>query len=91
MPYLLNPPKERHRPAWLVASPVKLVQHPPEVDGDRAVVLYDFTADGDDELTVGEGDTLLVLERDGDEWWKCKNQHGIEGVVPASYVEVRFS
>ncbi len=56
--------------------------------GERAVVLYDFVADGDDEMTVHEGETLLVLERDTDEWWKCKNAKGEEGVVPANYLEV---
>jgi actin cytoskeleton-regulatory complex protein SLA1 len=56
--------------------------------GERAVVLYDFSADGDDEMTVHEGETLLVLERDTDEWWKCKNAQGDEGVVPANYLEV---
>ncbi|KAI0082484.1 hypothetical protein K474DRAFT_1655259 [Panus rudis PR-1116 ss-1] len=57
-------------------------------DGDPAVVLYDFTADGEDELTVREGETLLVLEREGDEWWKVRNQDGLVGVVPASYLEL---
>lgn len=57
-------------------------------EGERAVVLYDFTADGDDEMSVHEGETLLVLERDTDEWWKCKNARGDEGVVPANYLEV---
>ncbi|CAL1701025.1 unnamed protein product [Somion occarium] len=56
--------------------------------GEPAIVLYDFTADGEDELSVREGETLLVLERDGDEWWKCRNQDGLVGVVPASYVEL---
>lgn len=56
--------------------------------GDPAAVLYDFAADGEDELSVREGETLMVLERDGDEWWKCRNQDGLVGVVPASYVEV---
>ncbi|KAJ3554220.1 hypothetical protein NM688_g3224 [Phlebia brevispora] len=56
--------------------------------GERAVVLYDFTADGDDEMTVHEGETLLVLERDTDEWWKCRNMEGDEGVVPANYLEL---
>ncbi|ESK97599.1 cytoskeleton assembly control protein sla1 [Moniliophthora roreri MCA 2997] len=57
-------------------------------DVERVTVLYDFTADGDDELTVSEGEQLVVLEKDGDEWWKCRNQKGREGVVPASYIEV---
>ena len=40
------------------------------------------------ELSVKEGEHLVVLERDGDEWWKCRNSEGTEGVVPASYLEV---
>jgi hypothetical protein len=55
---------------------------------DTADALYDFDADGDDELSVKEGEHLIILERDGDEWWKCRNLHGAEGVVPASYLEV---
>ena len=62
---------------------------PIDEGGERAVVLYDFTADGDDEMSVHEGETLLVLERDTDEWWKCRNGQGDEGVVPANYLEVR--
>ncbi|KAL5527124.1 hypothetical protein ACEPAG_5915 [Sanghuangporus baumii] len=58
-------------------------------DGNEwCTVLYDFNADGDDELTVQEGDRLIVLEKDGDEWWKVRDSLGHEGVVPASYVEL---
>jgi len=62
-----------------------------DYDPNAALVLYDFTADGDDELTVAEGEDLIVLERDSDDWWKVRNSKGREGVVPASYVEVRSS
>ena len=60
-------------------------------DADMAEALYDFDAAGEDELSVKEGEQLLVLERDGDEWWKCRNSEGAEGVVPASYLEVGVS
>jgi actin cytoskeleton-regulatory complex protein SLA1 len=50
--------------------------------------LYDFTADGDDELSISEGEKLTILERHSDEWWKCRNSKGVEGVVPGSYIEV---
>jgi hypothetical protein len=63
----------------------------PGYDPNAAVVLYDFTADGEDELTVAEGEDLIILERDSDDWWKVRNSKGQEGVVPASYVEVYFS
>lgn len=56
---------------------------------DSATVLYDFDADGEDELSVKEGEQLVVLEKDGNDWWKCRNAQGKVGVVPASYLEVR--
>ncbi|KAF5393631.1 hypothetical protein D9757_000051 [Collybiopsis confluens] len=59
-----------------------------EQQGEVAVALYPFTADGDDELSVTEGEQLVVIEKDGDEWWKCRNAEGTEGVVPASYIEL---
>lgn len=57
-------------------------------DANSGTALYDFTADGNDELSIVEGEHLIILERDGDEWWKCRNAKGKEGVVPASYIEV---
>lgn len=57
-------------------------------DGEPAVALYDFEGTGSDELTVQEGERLWIIEKEGEEWWKCRNEHGIEGVVPASYLEV---
>lgn len=62
---------------------------PEEAEGLEATALYDFQAQGDDELTVAEGDALWIIEQEGDEWWKCRNTKGDEGVVPASYIEVR--
>ncbi|EGN93071.1 hypothetical protein SERLA73DRAFT_127012 [Serpula lacrymans var. lacrymans S7.3] len=54
---------------------------------NAAIALYDFEGTGSDELSVQEGEHLHVLEKGGDEWWKCRNTHGEEGVVPASYLE----
>ncbi|KAH9072330.1 hypothetical protein EDB83DRAFT_2541595 [Lactarius deliciosus] len=52
-----------------------------EAEGLEAAALYDFQAQGDDELTVVEGDALWIIEQEGDEWWKCRNIKGDEGVV----------
>lgn len=61
----------------------------PDDDGnDYVAALYDFAADGDDELTVSEGERLILIEKDSDEWWKVRNSQGMEGVVPAQYVEL---
>ncbi|KAK4178629.1 hypothetical protein QBC36DRAFT_182208 [Triangularia setosa] len=54
------------------------------------VVLYDFMAQGEDEVTVGIGDEVIILDdTKSEEWWmvrRVKNQ--MEGVVPSSYIEV---
>ncbi|KAK0717048.1 hypothetical protein B0T26DRAFT_647888 [Lasiosphaeria miniovina] len=56
----------------------------------KGVVLYDFMAQGEDEVTVGVGDEVIILD-DGksDEWWQVRRvKNGKEGVVPSSYIEV---
>jgi actin cytoskeleton-regulatory complex protein SLA1 len=60
-------------------------------DGEAAVALYDFEGDAADELSVREGEALIVLDRSNDDWWKCRNAHGAEGVVPAQYVDLETS
>ncbi|KAH7887775.1 hypothetical protein F5I97DRAFT_1935845 [Phlebopus sp. FC_14] len=57
--------------------------------GEPAVALYDFEGTSSDELSVQEGERLDIIEKEGEEWWKCRNKQGAEGVVPASYLEVR--
>ena len=63
---------------------------PPTQTGvpEMVVALYDFEAQADDELSVSEGDQLVLIEREDHEWWKLQNAKGHIGVVPASYVEV---
>ncbi|KAI9819507.1 MAG: cytoskeletal protein binding protein [Pycnora praestabilis] len=53
-------------------------------------VLYDFMAQGDDEVTVAVGDEVMVVDDTAsEEWWKVRRlKNGMEGVVPSSYVEV---
>ena len=56
----------------------------------RAHILYDFMAQGDDEVTVAVGDEVIVLDdKTSEEWWMVRRmKNGKEGVVPGSYVEV---
>ena len=56
----------------------------------RGHMLYDFMAQGDDEVTVADGDEVIVLDdAQSEEWWKVRRiKNGKEGVVPSSYVEV---
>ncbi|KAL8697698.1 MAG: hypothetical protein Q9224_002185 [Gallowayella concinna] len=53
-------------------------------------ILYDFMAQGDDEVTVGIGDDVIVIDdTKSEEWWMVRRtRNGKEGVVPSSYVEI---
>lgn len=56
----------------------------------KGTILYDFMAQGDDEVTVGIGDDVIVLDdTKSEEWWMVRRiKNGKEGVVPSSYVEI---
>ncbi|OAP57144.1 hypothetical protein AYL99_07881 [Fonsecaea erecta] len=56
----------------------------------KGKVLYDFPAQGDDEVTVGIGDEVIILDdTKSEEWWNVRRlKNGKEGVVPSSYIEV---
>jgi hypothetical protein len=56
----------------------------------KGQILYDFMAQGDDEVTVAVGDEVIVLDdHASEEWWRVRRiKNGKEGVVPSSYVEV---
>lgn len=56
----------------------------------RGQILYDFTAQGDDEVSVSIGDDVTILDdTKSDEWWMVRRmKNGKEGVVPSSYIEV---
>jgi hypothetical protein len=55
---------------------------------ESALVLYDFDAQGEDELTVRENEAVTVVDKENDEWWLVRNSAGQEGVVPAQYVQM---
>lgn len=83
----VSPPTEAKSVRWAedAHSPVAASSRSAE---EVCVVLYDFEAGGDDELTVTEGEHLTIVEKENDEWWLVRNAHGQEGVVPAQYVEI---
>ncbi|KAG6040661.1 hypothetical protein E4U41_007514 [Claviceps citrina] len=56
----------------------------------KGQVLYDFMAQGDDEVTVAAGEEVLVVDDSkSEEWWQVRRlKNGQEGVVPSSYVEI---
>ncbi|KAF7953072.1 hypothetical protein EAE96_006292 [Botrytis aclada] len=53
----------------------------------RGRMLYAYDANGGEEVTVGEGEEIIILEPDDGGWTKIK--HGSkEGLVPTAYLEV---
>ena len=56
----------------------------------KGQLLYDFMAQGDDEVTVAIGDEVIILDdTKSEEWWQVRRiKNGKEGVVPSSYVEI---
>lgn len=56
----------------------------------KGQVLYDFMAQGDDEVTVAVGDEVVILDdTKSEEWWMVRRmRNGQEGVVPSSYIEI---
>ena len=52
-------------------------------------VLYDFEAQGDDEVSAKEGDNIFIIDNiKSEEWWMVKTASGKQGVIPSSYVEL---
>lgn len=56
----------------------------------KGKMLYDFMAQGEDEVTVADGDEVIVLDdMKSEDWWQVRRvKNGKEGVVPSSYVEI---
>ncbi|MCJ1314103.1 cytoskeletal protein binding protein [Agyrium rufum] len=56
----------------------------------KGQMLYEFMAQGEDEVTVAVGDDVIILDdTKSEEWWMIRRvKNGKEGVVPSSYVEI---
>lgn len=68
--------------AWAAASGLE--------EKKKGQVLYDFMAQGEDEVTVASDDEVIILDdTKSEEWWQVRRlKNGKEGVVPSSYIEV---
>ena len=56
----------------------------------KGKMLYEFMAQGDDEVTVAVDDEVVIIDDSkSEEWWMVRRvKNNKEGVVPSSYVEV---
>ncbi|CAO1626270.1 unnamed protein product [Parajaminaea phylloscopi] len=80
------PPPQQQQQQQPSPVPVTAPQHPPR-DLVKAVWGYDASG-GSDEVRFAAGDTLEVLERLDDNWWKGRHcADDTVGLFPAAYVE----
>ncbi|GAA5960054.1 hypothetical protein JCM21900_004033 [Sporobolomyces salmonicolor] len=54
---------------------------------ERVKAAYDYDATEASDLAVSEGEELVIVERVGDDWLRCRNTAGTEGLVPTSYTQ----
>lgn len=56
--------------------------------GPIGKALYDYSAAGDDEISISLGDLMDVLELDDGSGWTSVQLNGSKGLVPTSYLEI---
>ncbi|NXQ80245.1 TXK kinase, partial [Nyctibius grandis] len=52
----------------------------------RVIALYDFFARGPSDLPLKKLEEYIILEQYDPHWWKARDQHGNEGLIPSNYV-----
>ncbi|KCV69464.1 hypothetical protein H696_03893 [Fonticula alba] len=61
---------------------------PPPSSEKTCRVLYSYEATAPEELSLKEGDTILIISEDiGDGWTEGEDPRGVRGFFPTSYVE----
>lgn len=54
----------------------------------RAIGLFDFKATTPGDLGFNKGQVVIVLGKEGGDWWRGRDTRGKEGIFPSTYVEV---
>lgn len=69
--------------------PPKTRPRPTKSKEKTAIAEFDFAGEPDDaeQLPVKAGETVTVLEKFDDGWWRARNAQGREGIVPADFMK----
>ncbi|ORY66962.1 hypothetical protein BCR35DRAFT_308410 [Leucosporidium creatinivorum] len=73
-----------HTPPPMRGSPAPPT---PSAGLGTATALYDYEGTDPSDLPCLEGEVLTVIEHVSDDWWKCRNPAGAEGIIPSSYLQ----
>ncbi|DAA78552.1 TPA_exp: Uncharacterized protein A8136_4528 [Trichophyton benhamiae CBS 112371] len=82
---ILAPPPAQYVSAPPAPSATNTKETPAEPGGK---MMYAYQANGEDEITVDEGQDVVVVEPDDGSGWMRVRANGQTGLVPASYVEL---
>eukprot|EP00939_MAST-03C_sp_MAST-3C-sp1_P001227 g1227.t1 len=88
---------KRRSKSSLASTPTPITPKDSDTEGAGekradAIALYDYAATADDELSIAEDESLIVVDSESStDWWLVKKvtgrDAGKQGLVPATYVE----
>ncbi|XP_061591007.1 proline-serine-threonine phosphatase-interacting protein 1-like [Cololabis saira] len=87
LPVFPLPPGESADSEYELVAGVQVEAALPASPADEGcyIVLYDYEARQQDELSVSRGDVVRVLQQGGDGWWTVE-RNGPTGLVPGNYL-----
>jgi len=68
------------------AKSTQSAQKQPMKKERKCKAIFDFSGDGDDELSINEGDIITILS-EAEGWMLGVNKNGSQGLFPANHVE----
>ena len=80
----INTQEDNSEPNFVNVEPV-----PEEVyvDNTYGLVLFDFTSEVDESLVLKKGDTVTLISKVDENWYRAQHDNGIIGLCPATYIQ----